>query len=127
MKIRIRFQTKTKRLICQSVRPRPHKNLFSSENQPSNKPSKLHLKKKQDSQKITKVVVIHARVGMFVFNVLWMFDSLFDAVEAMFDFLVKNRESFQLRQLASNSFDRGMQTWTSVFDTSRVFCYVLKN
>ena len=33
--------------------------------------------------------MIHARVGMFVFNVLWTFDSLFDAVEAMFDFLVE--------------------------------------
>ena len=71
--------------------------------------------------------MILARVGMFVFNVLWTFDLLFDAVEAMFDFRVGDRESLQLRQLASNSFDRGMQTWTSVFDTSRVFCYVLKN
>ena len=67
-----------------------------------------------------------AKVGMF-FDALLMFDSLFYTVEAIFDFWVGNRESLQLRQITSNSFDRGMQTWTSVFDTSRVFCNVLKN
>ena len=71
--------------------------------------------------------MIIARIGMPFFDVLLTFDSLFDAVEAMFDFRVGDRELLQPRQLASNSFDRGMQTWTSVFDTSRMFCYVLKN
>ena len=69
----------------------------------------------------TDVVVL--RDGVFGMT----FDLLVDAVEALFDFRVENRESLQLRQIASNSLDRGMQTWTSVFGNSRVFCYVLKN